>query len=135
MVGFLSDCKNISVFSLYGNREKFSAQTTGLLFRNNHKMPRKKMLTCDLFKKDVKNVIHPFHAFRDCKGIFTIKLPEGLQTVGSAAFYGCENFRRITLPNSVTRIGPFREISLPKHISKNVSRSELPVTCKITWRN
>ncbi|MBQ9775132.1 MAG: hypothetical protein IJW17_03745, partial [Lentisphaeria bacterium] len=51
MVGFLSDCKNISVFSLYGNREKFSAQTTGLLFRNNHKMPRKKMKTATFSKR------------------------------------------------------------------------------------
>ena len=61
MVGFVSNYKNISVFSLYGNREKFSAQTTGLLFRNNHKMPRKKDENSDLFKKDVKHIINPFH--------------------------------------------------------------------------
>ena len=40
---FVPNCENISVLSLLCNREKFSAQTTGLLFRNNHKMPRKKM--------------------------------------------------------------------------------------------
>ena len=43
MVGFVSNCENTSVLSLLCNRENFSAQTTGLLFRNNHKMPRKKM--------------------------------------------------------------------------------------------
>ena len=57
MVGFLSDCKNISVFSLYGNRENFSAQTTGLLFRNNHKMPRKKMKTAT-FSKRMWNILY-----------------------------------------------------------------------------
>ena len=45
MVGFVPNCENISVLSFLCNREKFSAQTTGLLFRNNHKMPRKKMKT------------------------------------------------------------------------------------------
>ena len=54
MVGFVSNYKNISVFSLYGNREKFSAQTTGLLFRNNHKMPRKKMKTATFTNKKRK---------------------------------------------------------------------------------
>ena len=74
------------------------------------------------------------HAFRDCKGIFTIKLPEGLQAVGSAAFYGCDNLRRITLPNSVTRIGPWafyrckslKNITLPenlKTLESNVFRA------------
>ena len=64
------------------------------------------------------------HAFRNCKGLFTVKLPEGLQTVGSAAFYGCENLRRVTLPDSITRIGPWafyrckslKSITLPENL-------------------
>ena len=51
MVGFASNCENISVLSLLCNREKFSAQTTGLLFRNNHKMPRKMMKTATFSKR------------------------------------------------------------------------------------
>ena len=43
MVGFASNCENISVLSLLCNREKFSAQPKGLFLRNNCKMPRKKM--------------------------------------------------------------------------------------------
>ena len=66
------------------------------------------------------------HAFRNCKGLFTVKLPEGLQTVGSAAFYGCENLRRVTLPDSITRIGPWafyrckslRSITLPENLKE-----------------
>ena len=48
MVGFLSDCKNISVFSLYGNRENFSAQTTGSLFSQQRQTAPKKDENSDL---------------------------------------------------------------------------------------
>ena len=34
-------CENISVFSDFENREKFSAQPKGLFLRNKRKMPRK----------------------------------------------------------------------------------------------
>ena len=33
--------ENISVFSIFENRENFSTQPKGLLFRNKRKMPRK----------------------------------------------------------------------------------------------
>ena len=67
---FVPNCENISVLSLLCNREKFSAQTTGLLFRNNHKMPRKKMKTATFFQKsDTKvNGSNVFtHCLRDVK--------------------------------------------------------------------
>ena len=93
------------------------------------------------------------HAFRDCKGLFTVKLPEGLQTVGSAAFYGCENLRRVTLPDSITRIGPWafyrckslKNITLPenlKALETNVFRActgltsiKIPKNVTAIWYN
>ena len=40
-------CENISVFSIFENREKFSTQPKGLFLRNKRKMPRKKIATYD----------------------------------------------------------------------------------------
>ena len=40
--------ENISVFSVFKNREKFSAQEKGLFLRNKRNMPQKKIATCDL---------------------------------------------------------------------------------------
>jgi hypothetical protein len=41
MVTALLNCENISIFSIFENREKFSAQPKGLFLRNKRKMPRK----------------------------------------------------------------------------------------------
>ena len=70
MVGFLSDCKNISVLSFLCNREKFSAQPKGLFLKNIIKKPRKKMKTATFFQKsDTKvNGSNVFtHCLRDAK--------------------------------------------------------------------
>ena len=47
--------ENISIFSIFENREKFSTQSKGLFLRNNCKMPRKKIPTCDFYKKRHKD--------------------------------------------------------------------------------
>ena len=41
MVIALLSRENISVFSIFENREKFSTQSKGLFLRNKRKMPRK----------------------------------------------------------------------------------------------
>ena len=49
--------ENISVFSIFENREYFSAQLKRPLFRNKRKMTRKKIATCDFFLCQL-NILH-----------------------------------------------------------------------------
>ena len=44
--------ENFSVFSVFENREKFSAQVKGLFLRNKRKMPRKTVKPATLVKKN-----------------------------------------------------------------------------------
>ena len=44
-------------------------------------------------------------AFRGCKGLTSIIIPNGVTEIGDVAFYGCDNLTSITIPNSVTSIG------------------------------
>ena len=54
MVTALLNFENISVFTFLCSREKFSAQLKRTSFRNNCKMPRKKIATCD-FDREKRN--------------------------------------------------------------------------------
>ncbi len=44
-------------------------------------------------------------AFRGCRGLISITLPDGLTHIGDNAFLGCYNLPAITLPDSLTHIG------------------------------
>ena len=44
-------------------------------------------------------------AFRDCRSLTTITLPEGVTSIGDYAFYSCSILNAITIPESVTSIG------------------------------
>ncbi|MGN0334131.1 MAG: leucine-rich repeat protein [Lachnospiraceae bacterium] len=44
------------------------------------------------------------YAFQNCDTIEEISLPNGLQVIGSYAFYGCKNLRIAEFPDSVTMI-------------------------------
>ena len=46
--------ENISVFSVFENRENFSAQVKGLFLRNKRNMPRKTVKPATLPKRDTK---------------------------------------------------------------------------------
>ena len=43
-------------------------------------------------------------AFSDCESLATINIPEGVTSIGRHAFDGCDNLATINIPNSVTRI-------------------------------
>ena len=45
------------------------------------------------------------NAFRDCKSLTSITLPEGVTSIGNNAFRDCESLTAITIPESVTSIG------------------------------
>ena len=44
-------------------------------------------------------------AFRECKGLGSVTIPEGVTSIGAGAFANCTNLTSITIPNSVTNIG------------------------------
>ena len=64
------------------------------------------------FRRDIKSITLPdgltsigIAAFLECSGLTHIDLPDGLTTIGKAAFQGCSSLMDINLPNSVASIG------------------------------
>lgn len=49
----------------------------------------------------------PAYAFKNCSNIQTVKLPEGLETIGESAFSSTANLETIYLPASLTSIGKY----------------------------
>lgn len=45
------------------------------------------------------------NAFSSCRSITSVKIPNGVTTIGSKAFYECSSLKRITLPSTITDIG------------------------------
>ena len=41
-------------------------------------------------------------AFRDCRGLTSVTIPNSVTSIGSGAFYSCRGLTSITFPNSVT---------------------------------
>ena len=58
-------------------------------------------------------------AFRDCYNIIKITIPESIISIGWCAFASCENLENISLPQSITSIdyGAFRECTSLKSIN------------------
>jgi len=46
-----------------------------------------------------------YNAFKDCKDLTNITIPNSITSIGSSAFSGCQNLTNITIPNKVTSIG------------------------------
>ncbi len=44
-------------------------------------------------------------AFRGCKNLASVTIPNSVTTIGDYAFYGCSNITAVTIPKSVTTIG------------------------------
>ena len=45
------------------------------------------------------------YAFRDCKSLTSITIPDGVTSIGGGAFYYCHSLSSITIPDGVTSIG------------------------------
>ena len=44
-------------------------------------------------------------AFKDCRGLTSVTIPNSVTSIGESAFSGCYGLKSITIPNSVTSIG------------------------------
>jgi hypothetical protein len=44
-------------------------------------------------------------AFRDCKSLTGIAIPNSVTSIGVAAFYGCDSLTSVAIPSSVISIG------------------------------
>ena len=46
-----------------------------------------------------------YHAFRDCKELFSVVIPDSVTEIGIDAFAGCSALTSVVIPDSVTDIG------------------------------
>jgi sorbitol-specific phosphotransferase system component IIA len=44
-------------------------------------------------------------AFKNCKGLTAVTIPNSVTSIGASAFFGCSSLTSVTIPNSVTTIG------------------------------
>ncbi len=55
-----------------------------------------------------ENVVGIFeNAFKDCKQLTSVTIPNSVTSIGSSVFYGCSSLTSVTIPNSVTSIGSY----------------------------
>ncbi len=75
------------------------------------------------------------------KTITSIVIPEGVTEIGNQVFYGCDNLRSVTIPNTVTTIGsafsncPYlTSIDIPASVTEiNYSAFNVSVWSKVTF--
>lgn len=67
-----------------------------------------------------------YSAFRDCKTLIQVVIPEGIVSIGSNAFAGCSSLAQVSLPQTLTALGShafyacsaLKEIVLKEGISR-----------------
>ena len=78
-------------------------------------------------------------AFKDCKSLENIHIPEGVTRIGEGAFRGCTSLKSIHIPESVTEIGKWafkdceslKEITIPESVKTIGKRALGFVDCKV----
>lgn len=60
------------------------------------------------------------NAFKNCYGLRSVEIPEGIISIGNNAFYNCNDITTITLPKGVTSIGEYAFYECGKLVSVNL---------------
>lgn len=60
--------------------------------------------TIDYNGRPIKIIAIGDNAFKDCQGLFSITLPNTLETIGENAFSGCINLKEISFPQSLVLV-------------------------------
>lgn len=65
------------------------------------------------------------YAFYDCNDLKSVMFPDSLEIIGNSAFYGCNDLKNVILPDSLEIIGDdafavcgLEEIDIPANVSK-----------------
>ena len=101
------DCYNLESINVPADNNTYSSEN-GVLFNKNKTelliYPAAKTNTSYTVPSSVVRIGE--WAFSDCENLESISLPEGLTTIGAAAFVGC-GLKSITIPSSVVEIEDF----------------------------
>ena len=100
------DCNNLASITVNSNNNNYSSQD-GVLFNKNKttliQYPMGNTRTSYTIPNSVTSI--GSHAFYDCNNLTSVTIPNSVTSIGGYAFYSCDNLTSITIPNSVTSIG------------------------------
>jgi hypothetical protein len=72
-------------------------------------------------------------AFRDCSGLTSVIIPNGVTTIGEEAFYNCYQMTSITIPPSMTSIERRAFIYCNSNNMTSVHISDIAAWCNISF--
>ncbi len=114
--GAFIGCEGLTEISLpYGG-------VMGLLFGGDKYSNNKTYVPSSLKTVELKKITEiSDNAFYECINVKSVKIPDGLETIGNAAFYGCSALEMVTIGANVKKIGAnaFARCSSMKAIEVN----------------
>lgn len=89
--------------------------------------PTEKSTTYDSYEieNDIHESIIPANAYRYREDITKLAIPEGIKSIGTAAFYKCSNLTVLIIPQSVTKISQYA-FGACKSLNEIYSKSPVP---------
>lgn len=93
----------VSSYYQFGSLDRKTAFVTGVVFKPSGKITIPKKLTSTSGKFEVTRIGKM--AFRNCRLVSAVTIPEGVHTLGMSAFQGCDSLASIEFPKSLRIIG------------------------------
>ena len=109
-VGAFSGCTGLTTFEVGAGNENYTG-VNGVLFNNRqekttlHTYPARKTDANYKIPEGVTSIGQA--AFDGCSNLTSITIPDSVTSIGRSAFSGCKILSSITIPDSVTSIGNF----------------------------